>query len=121
MRSVITTGERPASLLAFVSQFDFDADVLKKPQQIVETSSWEGDVFREQLSTRDDARLAKRRQAHCLCRIELRVLECSQPCDAVHQDWWEVRPVDVDLITQHDLNEFGKHALDRWFFAAAGR
>src|SRR5271165_2732763 len=109
------------SLLAFVSQLGLDADVPEKAQQIVEASPGEGDVFREQLDTRDDAWLAKRRQAHCLCRIELRILECGQPCDAVHQGWREVRPVDVDLITQYDLDQIGKRALDRWFFAAAGR
>jgi hypothetical protein len=49
------------SLLAFVPQLGRDAHVRKKPQQIVETSSWEGDVFREQLGTRDDAWLAKSR------------------------------------------------------------
>ena len=49
------------SLLAFVPQLGRDAYVAKKPQQIVEASSREGDVFREQLGTRDDAWLAKRR------------------------------------------------------------
>ena len=34
------------SLLAFVAQLGGDADVCKKAQQIIETSSREGDVFR---------------------------------------------------------------------------
>ena len=48
------------SLPAFVPQLAFDA-VPKKLEQIVETPPREGDVFREQLGTRDDAWLAESR------------------------------------------------------------
>ena len=112
--------ERP-SLLAFVAQLGRNAGVAEKAQQIVEASPREGDMFREQLGTGDDAWLAERRQAHGLRRIELGVLERGQPCDAVHQRRRKLRPVDVDLIAQHDLDRVGKLALDRRFLAAAGR
>ena len=78
-------------------------------------------MFREQLGTRDDARLAEGRQAHRLRRIELGVLERSQAHEAVHQRLAGARPVDVDLIAQARPRPAGKRALDRWLLAAAGR
>jgi hypothetical protein len=77
-------------------------------------------MFREQFGTGDDAWLAECRQAHGLCRIELRVLECGQSCDAVHENRRELRSVDIDLISHHDLGRARKHPLDWWFLAAAG-
>ena len=76
----------------------------EKAHQTIEASPREGDVLREQLGTRDDAWLAECRQSHRLRRVELRVLECGQPCDAVHQARRELRPIDVDLIAKHDLD-----------------
>ena len=78
-------------------------------------------MFREQFATGDDARLAKRRQAHGLCRIELWVLECSKPRDAIYESRRELQSVDIDLIAQHDLDRIGKLALDWWLLAATGR
>src|ERR1700736_1449524 len=45
------------SLLAFVTEFGRDPCIAEKTYQIVEASPREGDVFREQFGTRDDARL----------------------------------------------------------------
>jgi hypothetical protein len=68
-------------------------------------------MFREQFGTGDDAWLAECRQAHGLCRIELRVLECGQSCDAVYENRRELRSVDIDLISQHDLGRARKQTL----------
>jgi hypothetical protein len=78
-------------------------------------------MLREQLGTGNDARLAERWQAHGLRRIELGVLECGEPCNAVHKSSRQPRAIDVDLIAQHDLDRVGEFALDRWLLAAPGR
>src|SRR5271165_132052 len=70
------------SLLSFVTQPNNNAHPSQEAQQIVQAPPRERDMFREQLSTGDDARLAERRQAHGLPRIEFGVLERSKSCDA---------------------------------------
>src|SRR5580700_8965647 len=85
-------------LVAFVTQRSRNTHVIEKTQQVIKTSPWESDVFREQLSTRDNPWLAKRGQAHGLRRIELGILECSQPHDLGHERRRELRSIDINLI-----------------------
>src|SRR5258708_39185890 len=66
--------DRPP-LLAFVALLGNDARVAKKSQQIIKASPREGDMFREQLGTGDNARLAERRQPHALRPLQFVVLE----------------------------------------------
>src|SRR5208337_2144886 len=117
--------EKPRSqglaLLALVTQLSRDAYVAEKAHQIVEASSREGNVFREQFGTRNNAWFAERWQAHRLRRIKLRVLESGQPCNAVHQGRRKLRSGDIDLITKHDLDRAGKRTRDRRLLLAAGR
>ena len=61
-------------------------------------------MFRKIFATTDDARLAKRGQAHSLRLIEFRILKSGQTDQTVAQGWRQIGLGNLDLITEHQFN-----------------
>ena len=69
--------------------------------------------------TGDDARLVVGRQAHRLRLVELGILKCSQPDQAIAQTGRQRVLGDIDLIAENQLEAFGQRPGERRFCSAA--
>lgn len=69
--------------MAFIVNLAVDTIVLEQRNGRFKTAPGERDVLRKILRTADDAGLVPYRKAHRLCLVELRVLECREPDQAV--------------------------------------
>ena len=78
-----------------------DAQVRQQRLDLVQATAWQTDVLRKFLGTGDDARLVVGRQAHRLRLVELGILKCGQPDEAIVQTGWQRIFGDVDLIAEN--------------------
>ena len=92
-----------ATGVAFVANSRANAEVCEREAHLVETAPWNTNVMGVVLGAGDDARLVVRRQPHRLRLVELRILECRQPEQAVPQPGVEPILADIDLVTEDQL------------------
>ena len=104
-------GRQRRSIFAEILQNGGRAMALDEFDSFVEAASWQSDMARMKLGTRDDPRLAECRQPHCLRAIEFRVLERCQANELRNQGRRKLGPVDVNLISDHDLDALRDRSL----------
>src|SRR5438105_10944638 len=75
-------------------------------------------MARMKLGTRDDPRLAKGGQSHGLRAIELRVLECRQANKPCRHGWWQLGPINVNLIGDDNADLVWQGSTNRSRFPA---
>lgn len=91
-----------------IANLRLDAMCFEQRNSVSEATPRQSDVVGEIIAARDHTRLPVSRQTHCLRLIELWILECGQPKQAIEHRGRQVFLFDVDEICTNDLNAFRK-------------
>ena len=103
--------------VALVAQVETNAVIRQQFARGIETPARQRDVLRKIFGAADDARLVPHRHPHRLRPVELRILEGSQPDQAIGQRLRHLRLLEIDLIGQDDGQRFGHQTGQLGWFA----
>ena len=70
--------------------------------QLRETSTWKSEVLREVLAAANNTRLVECGEAHCLCFVELGILEGRDSKKPIHQSGWQILLFHINEIRPND-------------------
>jgi hypothetical protein len=87
-----------------VLQRDFGTVDTNQFDKLIEAPPGQAYVVRMKFRTRDDPWLAKGRQSHGLCAIELRILEGCEAYQSCCHRGWQIGSINVNLIGDNDAD-----------------
>ena len=117
------------AVAAFVTNGHANTEICERLADVIQAATWQPDVMREILGTRDDARLVVRRQPHCLRFIELGILERGDGSPLELSFQGELRREQrtaADAMLRHETGvlaattAFGKTVVAAWLIAKRG-
>src|SRR5262249_29462545 len=92
--------------------------IRQKLLHVLHTAAWQPDVLRKVLGARNDTRLVVCWQAHGLRFVELGILKGCQTEQPVSESRRQAVLRDVDLVPDHELQDFWHLSGNRGFFSA---
>jgi hypothetical protein len=111
----------PHPMRAFVTHAHRHPVPTQQRPSLVQAAAGKREMIGEQFAAGDHTRLAVRRQAHGLGRVERWVLEGRQPREPGHEGRRQDGAVDIDLIAQDEIDLFRHRLGHRRVLGAARR